>query len=56
MNLAMPTTAIYAGRILTPQEELSGRRDHRRRRRITAIGHRDEVRIPPGANDYVARE
>jgi N-acetylglucosamine-6-phosphate deacetylase len=38
----MPTTAIHASRILTPDEE------------IAAIGHRDEMRLPPGAVDFVA--
>src|ERR1700736_634354 len=50
----MPATALYASRILTPQEEIRDgvivvERDH-----IAAIGHRDEIRVPSGAIDYVA--
>ena len=50
----MPTTAIYARRILTPQEQVSDGVIIVEGGRIAAIGHRDEVRVPPGAVDYVA--
>jgi N-acetylglucosamine-6-phosphate deacetylase len=50
----MSGTAIYASRILTPQEELRDCVIVVEAGRITGIGHRDEVHIPPGAKDYVA--
>jgi N-acetylglucosamine-6-phosphate deacetylase len=50
----MTVTAIYASRILTPQEELLDTVIIVEGGRITAIGHRDEVKIPEGAKDYVA--
>jgi N-acetylglucosamine-6-phosphate deacetylase len=50
----MPVTAIYASRILTPQEELLDAVILVEGGRITAIGHRDQVKIPEGAVDYVA--
>jgi N-acetylglucosamine-6-phosphate deacetylase len=50
----MNVTAIYASRILTPQEELADSVIIVESGRITAIGHRDEVKIPEGATDYVA--
>jgi N-acetylglucosamine-6-phosphate deacetylase len=50
----MTVTAIYASRILTPQEELLDTVIIVEGGRITAIGHRDEVKIPEGAIDYVA--
>jgi N-acetylglucosamine-6-phosphate deacetylase len=50
----MSATVIYASRILTPQEELRDCVIVVEAGRITGIGHRDEVHIPPGAKDYVA--
>jgi N-acetylglucosamine-6-phosphate deacetylase len=50
----VPVTAIYASRILTPQEQLADSVILTENGRITAIGHRDEVKIPSGAMDYVA--
>lgn len=50
----MPPTAIYASRILTPQEEVSDGIIVVDEGRIAAVGHRDEVRVPSGAIDYVA--
>src|SRR3984885_14833983 len=50
----MTVTAIYASRVLTPQEELLDSVILVEGGRITAIGHRDEVKIPEGAVDYVA--
>jgi N-acetylglucosamine-6-phosphate deacetylase len=48
------TTAIYASRILTPHEEISDAVILVEGGRITAVGHRDEIRVPSGAIDYVA--
>jgi N-acetylglucosamine-6-phosphate deacetylase len=50
----MPTTAIHASRILTPDEEISDGVIVVEGSRIAAIGHRDEMRLPPDAVDYVA--
>jgi N-acetylglucosamine-6-phosphate deacetylase len=50
----MRTTAIHAGRILTPDEEISDGVIVVEGSRITGLGHRDEVRVPPDATDYVA--
>ena len=50
----MTITAIHASRILTPQEEFLDSVILVEGSRITAIGHRDEVKIPEGAVDYVA--
>jgi len=54
MGDAMTATAIYASRILAPQEEYTDCVMTVEDGRISAIGHRDEVHIPPGAADYVA--
>ena len=50
----MLATAIYASRILTPQEEILDSVMTVENGRITGISHRDEAHIPPGAVDYVA--
>jgi N-acetylglucosamine-6-phosphate deacetylase len=50
----MPVTAIYASRIFTPQEQLTDSVLLTEDGRIIASGHRDEVKIPAGAIDYVA--
>ena len=50
----MTTTAIYASRILTPQEEISDGVIIVEGSRIAGVGHRDEIRVPSGATDYVA--
>ena len=50
----MSTTVIHACRILTPDEEISDGVIIVEGSRITALGHRDEIRVPPGAIDYVA--
>jgi N-acetylglucosamine-6-phosphate deacetylase len=50
----MRTTVIHAGRILTPEEELSDAIIVVEGSKIAAIGHRDEIRVPSGAVDYVA--
>lgn len=50
----MPATAIYASRILTPQEEISDSVILVEDGRVAAIGHRDEMHLPAGCNDYVA--
>ncbi len=50
----MPTTVIHASRILTPDDEISDGVIVVEGSRIAAIGHRDEMRLPPDAVDYVA--
>jgi N-acetylglucosamine-6-phosphate deacetylase len=50
----MPTTVIHASRILTPDEEISDGVIVVEGSRIAAIGHRDELRLPTDAVDYVA--
>jgi N-acetylglucosamine-6-phosphate deacetylase len=52
--MTMSTTVIHASRILTPEEEISDGIIVVEGSRITAVGHRDEIRIPAGAADYVA--
>lgn len=51
----MPAIAIYASRILTPHEELDDGVIIVEDSQITGVGHRDEMRIPSGAVDYVAK-
>lgn len=50
----MPATAIYASRILTPQEEIGDSVILVEDGRVTAIGHRDQMHLPAGCADYVA--
>jgi N-acetylglucosamine-6-phosphate deacetylase len=50
----MPPIAIYAGRVLTPQDELNDAVILVEGGRIVALAHRDEVTVPEGALDYVA--
>ena len=50
----MPATVIHASRILTPEEEINDGVIVVEESRIAALGHRDEVRVPAGAIDYVA--
>ncbi|MGH9715442.1 MAG: N-acetylglucosamine-6-phosphate deacetylase [Candidatus Acidiferrales bacterium] len=50
----MSATVVHASRILTPEEELSDGVIVVEDGRITGLGHRDEVRLPTGAADYVA--
>ncbi len=50
----MRTTVIHAGRILTPEEEINDGVIVVEGSRIAALGHRDEIRLPPDATDYVA--
>jgi N-acetylglucosamine-6-phosphate deacetylase len=50
----MRTTVIHAGRILTPEEEISDGIIVVEGSKIAALGHRDEIRVPPDAVDYVA--
>jgi N-acetylglucosamine-6-phosphate deacetylase len=52
----MPATVIYASRILTPQDEIRDGIIVVEGSRITGMGHRDDVRIPPGATDYSAAD
>jgi N-acetylglucosamine-6-phosphate deacetylase len=50
----MPPIAIYASRVLTPQDELNDTVIIVEDGRIVALGHRDQVTVPEGALDYVA--
>ncbi len=50
----MRTTVIHAGRILTPEEEITDGIIVVEGSKIAALGHRDEIRLPPDAVDYVA--
>jgi N-acetylglucosamine-6-phosphate deacetylase len=50
----MPPIVIYASRVLTPTEEISDGLILVEGTRIVSIGHRDEVKVPEGALDYVA--
>ncbi|HTU36165.1 MAG TPA: N-acetylglucosamine-6-phosphate deacetylase [Candidatus Acidoferrum sp.] len=50
----MPVTAIYASRVLTPQDELKDAVILVEDGCVAALGHRDEVTVPQGAVDYVA--
>jgi N-acetylglucosamine-6-phosphate deacetylase len=50
----MTATAIYASKILAPQEEFTDCVMTVEDGRITGISHRDEAHIPPGAADFVA--
>jgi len=50
----MPTTVIHASRILTPDEEINDGIIVVEGSRITGLGHRDTMRVPAGATDYVA--
>ena len=50
----MPTTAIYASRILTPEEEINDSVILVEGSRISAIGHRDKMQLPAGTIEYAA--
>ncbi len=50
----MPTTAIYASRILTPEEEINDSVILVEGSRISAIGHRDKMQLPAGTVEYAA--
>jgi N-acetylglucosamine-6-phosphate deacetylase len=50
----MPPIAIYASRVLTPQDELNDAVILVEDGRILALGHRDQVTVPAGAVDYLA--
>jgi N-acetylglucosamine-6-phosphate deacetylase len=50
----MQTTVIHASRILTPEEEISDAIIIVEGSRITGLGHRDTMRVPAEAVDYVA--
>src|SRR4029077_14613210 len=50
----MPPIVIYGSKILTPTEELSDGLILVEGTRLVSIGHRDEVKVPAGALDYVA--
>ena len=50
----MPPIAIYANRILTPQEEISDSVILVEDGRISSIGHRDQMQLPAGTVDYSA--
>jgi N-acetylglucosamine-6-phosphate deacetylase len=50
----MPTTIVHASRILTPDEEIADGVIVVEGGRISAVGHRDALRLPEGATDFVA--
>jgi N-acetylglucosamine-6-phosphate deacetylase len=50
----VPTTAIYASRILTPLEEIGDGVILVEGTKISAIGHRDKIQVPPDAVHYAA--
>lgn len=50
----MSVTVVHASRILTPEEELTDSVIIVEDGRIAGLGHRDEMRVPAGAADYVA--
>lgn len=50
----MPPIVVYASKVLTPTEEISDCLILVEGKRIVSIGHRDEVKVPDGALDYVA--
>ena len=50
----MQMTVIHASRILTPDEEISDGIIIVEGSQITGVGHRDAMRVPAGAIDYVA--
>jgi N-acetylglucosamine-6-phosphate deacetylase len=50
----VPTTAIYASRILTPQEEIGDGVIVVEGTRISSIGYRDQIQVPPDAVHYAA--
>ena len=50
----MPTTAIHASRILTPDEEISDSVILVEGSRISAIGHRDKMQLPAGTIEHAA--
>jgi N-acetylglucosamine-6-phosphate deacetylase len=50
----MPPIAVYAGRVLTPQDELNDAVILVEGGRIISLGHRDQVTVPEGSLDYVA--
>jgi N-acetylglucosamine-6-phosphate deacetylase len=52
----MQTTVIHAGTILTPDEQINDAVILVEAGRIAALGHRDEIRVPANAVDYVAAE
>src|SRR6202142_646431 len=52
----MQTTVIHAGRILTPDEEINDGIIVVEGSRIAALGHRDEIRVPPDSADFLAAE
>jgi N-acetylglucosamine-6-phosphate deacetylase len=50
----MQTTVVHASRILTPEEEINDGVILVEGSRIVGLGHRDMMRVPAGATDYVA--
>ena len=50
----MRTLVIHASRVLTPHEAIADGVVLVEGAKITAVGHRDEIQIPPGAEDCVA--
>ncbi|MFZ0967546.1 MAG: N-acetylglucosamine-6-phosphate deacetylase, partial [Candidatus Acidiferrales bacterium] len=52
----MTTKAIHASRVFTPQEELADAVILIEDGRITAVGRREEIRVPSGAKEILAPE
>src|SRR5579863_9522220 len=50
----MPITAIHASRILTPDEEITDSVILVEGSRISAIGHRDKIQLPPDTLEFGA--
>jgi N-acetylglucosamine-6-phosphate deacetylase len=50
----MRTTVVHAGRILTPEDEITDGIIVVEDGKVAALGHRDEIRVPPDAVDYLA--
>ena len=52
----MPSLAIHAGRALTPHEEISDAVVLVEDGKIARIGRRDEIEVPAGAKEVLARD
>lgn len=52
----MPHQVIYSNRIFTPHEELTDSIILVENQSVIAVGHRDEIAVPAGAREVVARD